>query len=129
MSGCENVVLPPVYQKDTFLIKRRNRLRVAKSKCKVLEEKKILQAQYNSARNSVTSRSRKEAKLETLKDIKEANSNSQKWKSAKRAVSEPTQETVQLKESISKCQSCSSQLLGNSAAPNATLSPEMQKLK
>ena len=56
-------------------------------------------------RNSVTSNSRKEAKMETS-GIKEAKSTSQKWRAAKQAVIEQKHEALHLKETTSDCQTC-----------------------
>ena len=55
--------------------------------------------------------------MDTLKQIKEANNPSQKWRTAKQAVTEQTHEPLQLKETVSNCQTCGQNL----AAENETI--------
>ena len=76
-------------EKTKKLIKDREKARVAGNKPGLsANERHILREKYKRARNAVTSRIRKEAKLATLNSIKESGNPWEYWKSAK-AVTKP----------------------------------------
>ena len=81
-----------------FLMRKRNRLRLQKNRCKNVEKKALLQKKYSDARNAVISRIRKEDKQATIDSVKKSGNTSEYWKAAKAAVSSLIKSMLELKE-------------------------------
>ena len=92
--------------KTKALMSKRNKTFSRGSKCKNLEEKKLLRAQYNKLRNQATSRSRKEGKLSFQNRVKESGNPSEKWKIVREMDSSDNQDQFKLKEKYLYCHKC-----------------------
>ena len=81
-----------------LLMRKRNRLRLRKNRCKNGDKKALLQKKYSDARNAVTSRIRKEDKQATIDSVRKSGNPSEYWKAAKAVVSSLKQSVLELKE-------------------------------
>ena len=80
------------------LIRERDVTRQDLLKCHESSRNEILTLKFKKARNAVTSRVRKEAKLATLNSMKESGQPSEFWKAAKEVTKTKTTEQLKLKE-------------------------------
>ena len=91
--------------KTKALIKKRNNTFSRGSKCKNLDEKKLLRAQYNKLRNKATSQSRKEGKISFRNRVRDSGNPSEKWKIV-REMDPSDQDQFKLKEKYYYCHQC-----------------------